>query len=178
MYAKGRGSRPIGEELLDMTDAEVYAGAAVMGVVAGMRSMAAPAMMGRLAHSGDFPVSHSEISFFNCPKAAYTMMVLAAGEAIADKLPFMPKRTKSWSLVGRMLSGALSGAAVCSARKKSVAAGAALGAAAAVGATFAAHKLRERAVEGLHIPDAAIAVVEDVIAAGCGTLVLSRLKPA
>lgn len=159
-----------------MTDAQVYTGAAVMGVAAGMRSMASPAIVSQLAKSGLMPAEESAVSFFHRPATAKTMAVLAIGEMIADKLPFMPKRTDAPALVTRAISGAVSGAAICSSKKRSVIAGALLGALAAVGASYGAYKLRKWAGERFDVPDPVIAIAEDALVAGCGMLVLSSMR--
>jgi uncharacterized membrane protein len=158
-----------------MTDAQVYTGAAVMGVAAGMRSMASPAIVSQLAKSGLTPPGQAS-GFFHRPATAKTMAFLAVGEMIADKLPFMPKRTDAPALVTRAISGAVSGAAICSSKKRSVIAGALLGAIGAVGATYGAYKLRKWAGERFDLPDAVIAIAEDALVAGCGMLVLSSMR--
>lgn len=158
-----------------MTDAQVYTGAAIMGAVAGMRSLSAPAIVSQLAPS-DSLVPNAWTGLLKHRAAGRTLMWLAAGELIADKLPFIPKRTQTASLILRAISGALSGAAVCSARKRSALGGAVIGMAAAVGATFGAYELRRRAGKRFHIPDWPVAIVEDAIAAGSGALVLSSLR--
>jgi uncharacterized membrane protein len=56
-----------------MRDLEVYAGAALLGVLAGMRSMAAPAVIGQLSRNG------ANVSKF-----------LAVGEIIADNYRSQP----------------------------------------------------------------------------------------
>lgn len=159
-----------------MTDAQVYTGAAVMGVAAGMRSMASPAIVTQLAKSGLIPSGQTAMSFFNRPATAKTMAVLALGEMVADKLPFMPKRTEAPALVTRAISGAVSGAAICSSKKRSAIAGALLGAVGAVGATYGAYQLRKWAGERFEVPDAVIAIAEDALVAGCGMLVLSSMR--
>lgn len=160
-----------------MTGAGVYTGAGVMGAVAGLRSMTAPATVSQLARRG-LPIGSRSIGFLNSVVSMRTTVALALGELIADKLPFLPSRTKPPSLIIRAVSGALSGAAVCSARKKPVMPGILIGAAAAVGASYAAYELRKRAVKALHVPDPVIAVAEDALAVGTGLLVLSRLRAA
>src|SRR5437764_14265899 len=116
-----------------MTDLEVYAEAAVLGAVSGMRSMAAPAIVSRLAHTGLLPLEGSQVKFLGHKNSAKTMAIMAAGEIIADKLPFIPKRTSIFPLVTRAVSGALSGTAFTKARKGSAVAGAVIGSLAAVG---------------------------------------------
>ncbi len=159
-----------------MTDAQVYTGAAVMGAAAGMRSMAAPAIMSHFAQSGWVPGGHSPLNFLERPGTAKTMAVLAIGEMIADKLPFMPKRTQAPAVMARAVTGGLSGAAVCSSKKRSVLAGALIGAAAAVGATYAAYNVRKWADKQFQLPDPLVAIIEDAVVAGCGILVISALS--
>jgi uncharacterized membrane protein len=150
-----------------MTDARVYAGAAVIGAVAGMRSMAAPAAVSewikpRVLGSG----------------IVRTAAALAVAEAVADKLPFMPSRTQPFSLVWRAITGGVSGAALCASKKRSPLLGAVIGSLAAVGASYAAYEVRKRAAKTLRVPDAVIAVAEDALAATSGWLVVSKLQGA
>ena len=155
-----------------MTAAEVYTDAAVIGLAAGMRSMSSPAFLTQLAKPG----RHSSLAFLNRPATAKTMAVLALGELVADKLPFMPKRTDTPALVARAISGGFSGAAICSSKKRSVLTGALAGAIAAVGATYGAYKLRKWVGARFDIPDPVIAIAEDALVAGCGMLVLSSMR--
>ncbi len=159
-----------------MTDAQVYGEATVMGAVAGLRSMSSPAIMSQFVRSGLLPMGPSPLGFLNGATTAKTLAALAVGELVADKLPFMPKRTKAPSLAARAVSGGFSGAAICSSKKKSVLAGALLGAAAAVGATYGAYQVRRWAGRKFNIADPVVAIVEDVVVAGCGLLVLSALR--
>lgn len=159
-----------------MTDAQVYGGAAAMGAVAGMRSMSAPAMVSQVAKAGRIAMGHPELDFLHSPKTAYAMTAMAVGEVIADKLPFMPNRTGAPSLLGRALTGGLSGAAISSAKKRSPWLGAIAGAAGAISASYAFYHLRRAAKEKLHVPDALTAILEDAIVAGSGMLVLSKIQ--
>jgi uncharacterized membrane protein len=145
--------------------AQVYAGAAALGAIAGMRSMAAPATLGHLK---------GRAATFEKPAVARTLLALSVGEFIADKLPFLPKRTKTGSLVLRMASGAICGAIFCSALKRSGIGGAVAGGSAALGATYVFYKLRHAASEQLGVPDPAVALAEDAVAAFVG-LTISRI---
>ncbi len=159
-----------------MTDAQVYAGSAVLGAVSGMRSMAAPAIVSRLASSGLLPLEESQISFLTNPTTTKATAILAAGEAIADKLPFIPNRTQAGPLIARAVSGAMSGAAFSTGQKRSALFGALCGMAAAIGATYGAFKLRQLADKRLHIPDTFAAVAEDALVATTGYLLLKAMQ--
>jgi uncharacterized membrane protein len=159
-----------------MTDAQLYGGIAAMGAVAGMRSMSAPAMLGQIAKAGLMPERSSRFDFLNDPKVSYPLMALAIGEVVFDKLPVMPKRTKVPSLVGRAITGGLTGASISSSKKRSALLGAAIGAAVAVGVSYGAYHLRRKASE--KVPDRVVGLLEDAIAAGTGMIVLSKLRSA
>ena len=147
-----------------------------MGAVAGMRSMSAPAMVSQVAKAGEIAMGHPELDFLHSPKTAYAMTALAVGEVIADKLPFMPKRTGGPSLLGRAVAGGLSGAAISSSKRKSPFWGAIAGASGAVAAAYLFCYLRHAARDKLHVPDTVAAIVEDAIVAGGGLLVLSKVR--
>ncbi|MBV9265289.1 MAG: DUF4126 family protein [Acidobacteriaceae bacterium] len=159
-----------------MTDLEVYGSAALVGAVSGMRSMSAPAVLGQLARSGAVAIGHSGIDVLSRPVAAHGFTALAVAEAVADKLPFMPDRTKAISLTGRAITGAVTGAAVCSAKKRPLIWGALIGAAAAVGTAYGMYRLRKRAAKTLHIPNVALGLAEDALVAAAGWCVASRLR--
>jgi uncharacterized membrane protein len=163
------------EEVMN-TDSRIYLGAAAIGVVAGMRSMSAPALISQVARNGALEVTGSKIAFLNRTGALSTTGLLALGEFVADKLPFTPARTKAGSVAVRAISGALSGGVLCSARKKSPWLGALIGASAAVGATYAAYHLRRTAEARLNLPDPVLAVAEDALVATSALLIASALR--
>lgn len=159
-----------------MSDTQVYAGAALIGTVAGMRSMTAPAIVSRVARAAGIPVDKSGVDFLHNPVIPRVMSILAIGEVIADKLPFIPSRITPFPLVTRAISGAVSGAALCSSKKRSPVMGAVFGAAGAVAGSYAAYALRKRIVKGLHVPDTIVALAEDALAIGAGTMIATKLR--
>ncbi|MFL6415431.1 MAG: DUF4126 family protein [Bryobacteraceae bacterium] len=161
-----------------MSDWQVYGGAAVLGAVSGMRSMAAPAIVSRFAHAGLLPLHDSQIKFLSHRNSAKTMAIAAIGEMVADKLPFIPNRTSVFPLVARAASGALSGTAFVRARRRSAVLGGLIGSLAAVAASYGAYKLRKAIGEKLHVPDLIVAVAEDALVAACGFALLRAVKAA
>jgi uncharacterized membrane protein len=159
-----------------MSDSQVYAGATLIGTVAGMRSMTAPAIVSRLAGAAGVPVDKTGLDFLDHPLIPKVMSVLAIGEVIADKLPFIPSRIAPFPLVTRAISGATSGAVLCSAKKRSPLLGAIFGAAGAIAGSYAAYALRKRIVKSLHVPDTVVAMAEDALALGTGTMIASKLR--
>ena len=159
-----------------MRDIEVYAGAALLGALAGMRSMAAPAVLGQLSRRGALDEVAGPLALVTKPGFAAVSGAMALGEFVADKLPFTPNRTAAGPLLGRAFTGGISGAVVCSAKRKSVLLGALIGAAAAVGAAYGAYQLRKQVVASVHLPDAVIALAEDAVVGGLGIALTSRLS--
>jgi uncharacterized membrane protein len=155
-----------------MTDAGVYAGVAAMGAVAGLRSVVAPGIVRQLAETGA-PAQQDEFGVLSHPITGYAATALAAAIAVVDELPLMPKRSEAESLAARAISGATTGAAICSAKKKPPLIGAVLGALSAIAVTYAGWALRHRAV---NTPESLFVIVEEALAAGAGIIVLSKLR--
>jgi uncharacterized membrane protein len=155
-----------------MKDAAVYAGAAAIGAVAGLRSSMAPGIVRQLAEN-ETGTEHDELGLLTHPITGYAATALAAAEAMAEQMPLMPKRTEGRSLAARAVAGATSGAALCSAAHRKPAIGALLGALGAIAVTYLGTVLRRRASK---TPEPLFAIVEDAIAAGAGLLVLSKLR--
>ena len=150
-----------------------YLQAACLGVIAGMRSMGAPALVSdRLARTPSGAPEGSPLRWLGTAKTAQVFKILAAGEIVGDKLPRTPARTAPGPLSARLLSGALSGAALCAAGGKPPSAGAAVGALGALAGTFAFYHLRRRLGQATGLPDPIVAVAEDALAYGGGWLVL------
>jgi uncharacterized membrane protein len=106
--------------------------------------------------------------------ATYAFSTMALGELIADKLPFIPNRTSPGPLFGRVVLGALSGAALCVARGYSSVIGAIFGGVGGVIGAFAGYRARTGFVKTSRLPDWLIAVLEDLVAVGGGLLLVSR----
>lgn len=147
--------------------------AAGLGAIAGMRSMAAPALLSRRLARRQRPWDALRkrpvaVRLLASRRSATVLTVLAAGELVADKLPFVPARTELPSLIGRASSGALCGAAVAARRGGSQPLAAAVGAAAAVGMAHLAYRLRKRAGETTGAPDTVFALAEDAVVLTAG----------
>jgi uncharacterized membrane protein len=100
--------------------------------------------------------------------------VLTIAELVVDKLPKTPSRKTLGPLMGRLVLGGLSGAALCAAANQSAAVGAALGGLGGIAGTFLGYELRMRLVKTVKVPDFLIALLEDVVAVGGGLFLVSR----
>ena len=146
--------------------------------LAGMRSMSAPAFLSHyLARQPMAGLAGSPLGVLRKPAAATVLKVLAAGEMAADKLPNTPDRTAPLVLLGRLLSGALVGAAWYKSRHGSALSGGLLGGLVAVGATFISYALRTGISARSAVPIALVGVGEDALVVAGGAALLSGQPP-
>jgi uncharacterized membrane protein len=82
-----------------------YILAFLIGVVAGLRSMTAPAAISWAAHFGWLRLENSWLAFLGFAATPFILSVLAIGELIADKLPQTPSRKAHIGFLGRIVSG-------------------------------------------------------------------------
>ena len=145
-----------------------------LGMIAGMRSMSAPAFLsGHLADTATGTSPSRLLRIISSPNAALAFKVAAAGEMIADKLPIIPDRISSGPLTARIISGAVCGSSICESEGRRTDIGAVTGALAAIGSTFAFYHLRRRITEGDIVPDVIVALVEDAVVLAAGDIILN-----
>ncbi|MEA2723020.1 MAG: hypothetical protein QOH59_791 [Gemmatimonadales bacterium] len=142
----------------------VFALAVGIGIVAGLRSLTAPAAVSWGARLGWLDLHGSALSFMGSPAAVILLSVLAVAEYVGDLLPTTPRRTAPGPLVARIVMGGLSGACLCASAGRSVASGAVLGGLGAVTGAFAGYEARTRLVQALRVKDRVIALSEDLVA--------------
>ena len=152
----------------------IFALAVGIGIVAGLRSMMAPATTAWAAHLGWLHLQGTSLGFMQSKTAVIILSLFAIGELIGDKLPKVPKRTALLPLLARMITGGLSGACLCLSAKQSLGLGAALGAVGAVIGAFAGYHIRKQLVTRLRAPDFFVAVIEDLIAISSALFLVSR----
>ena len=144
----------------------------LMGVIAGLRSMTAPAAVSWAARLGWLHVENTWLAFLGFQFTPYIITVLAIGELIADKLPKTPSRKAAGPFGFRIVSGALCGAALGGGSLG----GAIAGALGAVAGTLGGYEFRMRLVKATGGRDFPIALLEDVIAVGGAVLIVSRFS--
>ena len=113
-----------------------------IGIVAGLRSLTAPAVVAWGAHLNWLNLHGSPLAFIGSTAAVAILSVLAIGELIADKLPMIPKRTATAPLMARVVTGGLCGACLCAAVGQSLVAGALLGGIGGVVGAFLGYNVR------------------------------------
>ncbi|HEY9233435.1 MULTISPECIES: DUF4126 domain-containing protein [Phenylobacterium] len=151
----------------------LYVLALLIGVVAGLRTMTAPAAMSWAAHLGLTPVAGTPLSFMAAAPTAWIFTVLALGEFVADQLPRTPSRKAPFAFGGRIVSGALCGA-VIGAADGALAAGLLLGVVGAIIGTLGGYEARMRLAR-LFGRDLPAALIEDFIAIAGALLIVRAL---
>lgn len=120
------------------------------GALTGVRSMAGPAA---LAFESDGPVKN-------------VVGLLAAGEMIADKTPFVGDRIDAAPLAARAVMGGIVGGVVAYEAHESVLLGGLLGASAAIAAAHLAYRLRK----SLPLSNPVGGAIEDAVVIGLGAM--------
>ncbi|HEX4629351.1 MAG TPA: DUF4126 family protein [Chthoniobacterales bacterium] len=152
----------------------VYAVAIGIGVVAGLRSLLAPAAVAWAVCLGWLHLQGTSLGFVESKVALIIFSLLAIGELGADLLPQTPKRTDLVPLLVRMVTGGFCGACLCASANRSLAIGTMLGAAGGLIGAFAGYEVRRRLVSKLNIRDYFVALSEDLVAVGLAWFFLSR----
>ena len=146
-----------------------------IGVVAGLRALAAPAVLAWAAKRRWIRLGNSPFATIISGKASKRITDLAVSELIADKLPFTPSRLKAGPLASRIVSGAVCGATIYGVVKRPLMEGAILGGVGAIAGAFAGYHMRKRLSRDM--PDLGVAVLEDALAIGGGVLITALVAP-
>ncbi|HYI30030.1 MAG TPA: hypothetical protein VD863_19505 [Bradyrhizobium sp.] len=145
-----------------------------IGVVAGLRSLTAPAAVSWAAFLGWLNLLGSPLAFMGSIVTVALSSLLALGELGADLSPRIPRRTAPGPLVGRLLMGGLCGACLCASAGQSLSVGALLGATGSLIGAFAGYEIRKRLVAGWNVRDVFVALTEDAIAIGLACFLVTR----
>jgi uncharacterized membrane protein len=151
----------------------IYILAFLIGVVAGLRSMTAPAMVCWASRFGWLHVENTWLAFLGFSSTRYLLSVLAIGELVVDKLPAAPSRKALVGFSGRIVTGALCGGAI-GATGQALTGGLLLGVLGAIAGTLGGYEFRIRLVRAIGGNDLPIALLEDAIAICGAVLIVSR----
>ena len=141
-----------------------------IGIVAGLRAMTAPAAVSWAAYLGWLKLDESILAFMGYTWTPWIITVLAVAELVTDQLPSTPSRTVPVQFGTRILSGALTGAALGTVGG-SLVIGAVLGAAGAVIGTLGGRAARA-ALARQFGTDRPAALLEDVVAIAAALLIV------
>ena len=144
----------------------------LLGVVTGMRSMTAMAVLCWFAYRGDLSLDDTWAAWAGKLVTAIIFTVLAVAELVADKLPKTPNRTAPGPLIARVLIGGLVGSIVAAGLNGSEFEGVILCVGGALVGAFGGFLIRREIVLQLHSKDWPVALVEDISAILCAVLAM------
>lgn len=152
----------------------LYLFALLIGVVAGLRAMTAPAAIAWGAHLGLIPLQGTPLAWLGGAIAPWVFTVLAVLELVSDQLPKTPSRKVPVQFGTRILAGAFSGAAIGFVGQAWIG-GAVAGAVGAVIGTLGGADVRARLAKAFG-KDLPAALIEDLIAVGGAILIVIAVK--
>lgn len=147
--------------------------AALIGVIAGLRAMVAPAAVSWAAALGWIDLSATPLAFMGYQWTPYIFSALAIVELITDQLPSTPSRKVPQQFGARIVSGALCGAALGAAGGMLVF-GLVAGIVGAVVGTYGGAAARGW-LAGVFGKDLPAALIEDVVAIAGACLIVTVL---
>jgi len=146
----------------------------LIGIVAGLRAVTAPAVVSWAARLGILSLSGTWLGWLGYQWTPWIFTIAALGEIVNDKLPGTPSRKVPPQFITRVVTGSLSGAAIGTGHAAPVA-GALLGALGAVAGTLGGAEFRGRLVRAIGGKDLPIALLEDCITIASGILIVRFL---
>ncbi|MFD0794150.1 DUF4126 family protein [Mucilaginibacter litoreus] len=161
---------------MSLSTNKTYGRAAALGLVAGMRSMYAPAVLTHIySRNTTEQLKNSPLQWLQTIPASKVFKVLAVAELVGDKMPSAPNRTAAPGLIGRIIAGGLCGAAVFKGENKNALIGGLIGGAMATASTFGCFMLRRQVVKNSRLPDPVIGACEDILTIAAGVTIVSKL---
>ena len=148
--------------------------ALLIGIVAGLRTMTAPAAISWGAHLGWLNLDGSWLAFMGFRWTPWIFTVLALAEYVTDQLPATPSRTVPMQFGARLVSGGLCGAAI-GLQSGSWIIGVILGLVGAVIGTYGGAAVRGRLAAQFG-SDRPAALLEDAVAIVGAALIVSAVR--
>ena len=145
-----------------------YLPAFLIGVVAGLRSLTAPAAISWAARLGWLHLENTWLRFMGATITPYLLSIAAVGEIINDKMPKTPSRKAPPSFAFRIVMGAICGWAFAGVG------GAVAGVLGAIAGTMGGYQARIWTANAIGGKDLPIALIEDFIAIASAFLIISR----
>ena len=144
--------------------------ALLIGIVAGLRTFTAPAAVSWAAYLGWLKLDDSMLAFLGYRWTPWILTVLAIVEFVTDQLPSTPSRTVPMQFGARIVTGAVSGAALGIAFAQPLIGGVA-GIVGAVIGTFGGRAARAKLADTFR-NDTPAALIEDAVAILLALLVI------
>ena len=152
----------------------VYLLAFLIGIIAGLRAMTAPAAVAWAVSLGHLDPSATWLAFLGNVWVRWILTALAIFELVTDQLPSTPSRTVPVQFGARIVMGSISGAAVGAASGAWIG-GLLAGAVGAVAGTLGGRACRAKLAAAFG-SDRPAAFTEDAIAIGGALLIVMVLR--
>ena len=146
----------------------------LIGVIAGLRAMMAPAMVSLAAGFDWIHLEGTPLHFMGHIVTRCIFCLAAIGELVNDKLPKTLSRKVPPQFITRIVTGALSGATI-GASQHFLLGGLAAGAIGAIAGTLGGAEFRGRLAAAVGGKDLPIALIEDLIAILGGLLIVTHV---
>ena len=143
----------------------------LIGVIAGLRAMTAPAAVSWAARVGSLDLASTPLAFLGYALTPWIFTALALVELVTDQLPTTPSRTVPIQFGTRIVVGALTGGAI-GASGGTLIIGAIAGVAGALAGTLGGRAARAKLAAAFG-SDRPAALIEDAIAIGGAFLIMS-----
>ena len=147
----------------------------LLGCIAGLRSLTAPAAVCWAAHLGWLHLADSKLAFIGSPSTLVVVTFLALVELVVDKLPQTPARTAPVGLVARIVAGGFCGIVLATSEGMGPVLEALIASVGALLGAFAGYNVRRALVSRLHLPEFGVALAEDAIAITGALLIVSHM---
>jgi uncharacterized membrane protein len=148
----------------------LYLFALLIGVIAGLRAMTAPAAVAWAAHLGWLPLAGTPLAWLGATMTPWIFTALALAELVSDQLPKTPSRKVPPQFITRVVSGGLCGAAIGMTSGPWIG-GMIAGAIGAVIGTLGGADIRGRLAKAFG-KDLPAALIEDAVAVGGGLAIV------
>ena len=148
--------------------------ALLIGVVAGLRAFTAPTAISWAAHLGWLPLGDTPLAFLGYTWTPWILTALALVEFVTDQLPTTPSRTVPMQFGARIITAALSGAAIRTPSGWLIIGGIAGIVGVAIG-TFGGHAARARLAAAFR-KDAPAAFIEDAVAIFAAIIIVMAIR--
>jgi uncharacterized membrane protein len=148
--------------------------AALIGAIAGLRAMTAPAAVSWAARLGWLNLAPTGLAFLGYAWTPWIWTALALAELVGDQLPTTPSRTVPVQFGTRLVTGGLSGAGIGAAHGSMIAGGIA-GAIGAVIGTLGGRAARARLAAAFG-QDRPAAFLEDAVAIAGALAIVMALR--
>ena len=148
--------------------------ALLIGVVAGLRTFTAPAAVSWAAYLGWLPLENTAFAFLGSVWAVGILTVMVIVESVVDQLPSTASRTVPVQFGGRVVTAALSGAAIAAPTGSEIAGGIA-GIVGAVIGTYGGHAARTKLAAAFR-KDAPAGFIEDAVAILAAIVIVMVLR--